>query len=148
MEKKLAEKRKTQRLSISLPVRYRILSKKTKKFDWHETFSYDISGGGMRFRLDTPLEKGERIDTLIRFPDDPKPVNIVSEVAWQKKIQTNNNKQHYDIGLQYVKMKPEEKERFSLLFCEMMVDYFVLSEKEKQRNNQEKMKVYSAATSR
>lgn len=85
---------------------------------------YDVSGGGVRLRLGYPIGRGKRIDMLMYFPDDPKPVGITARSVWCKE-----EKMGFNIGLQYIEFK--DKEKFIMLFCGMMVDYFVLSDREK-----------------
>jgi c-di-GMP-binding flagellar brake protein YcgR len=148
IEKRLSQKRESQRLDVALRVQYGILSGRAKKNGWQETFSHDISGGGIKLRLDFSLEKGNRLDTLIYFPGDSKPVHAIVKVVWCKRMAARNRKIFFDIGTQYMQMKTKDKERFILLFCEMMVDYFVLSEKERRQNIQEKREKYDVAASR
>lgn len=133
IEKMLRDKRKTQRLAIPLRVRYRVISGRNKKNPWQETMICDISGGGMRLQLDYPVEKGSRVDMRIYFPDDPKPVDAIAKSIWCRRKKANKKKISFDIGLQYAGLKEEDRERFIMLFCGMMVDYFVLSDREKQQ---------------
>lgn len=112
------ERRRSQRLRLNLPVEYRHPAKRSSS---KRTVSQDISGGGLRLRLDYPLKKGSRLKTKIYFPDRSKPVTITSKVIWSKK----SGKQLFDSGLMHEKIVPKDQERFVCDFCETMLSYFI-----------------------
>lgn len=122
VKKDFNERRKSQRLNISILIKYRILPK-SKILD--EIFCQDISGGGLKLCSGTFFKKGERLKTLIHFPDDKKPVSAISKVVWCKK-RLSKDKLNYDIGVRHLKIISKDKMRFVFLFCEMMLNYFVL----------------------
>jgi len=127
--REIEERRKAQRLNLSIPVKFKFLSKQKIL---EETFCRDISGGGIKLRLNKPLDKGERLKTLLYFPDDPKPVSAISKVIWCKESQRTRRKETYfDMGLQHVRIVTKDKKRFVFLFCETMIDYFI-SDKARQ----------------
>ncbi|GAF99749.1 unnamed protein product, partial [marine sediment metagenome] len=37
-------------------------------------------------------------------------------------------KLHFDVGLQYINISRKDKERFVFLFCETMINYFILEQ--------------------
>ena len=113
------ERRKAQRLNIPLKIKYRWVA---KRGILQEIFTQDISGGGIKIRTDRPFKIGNRLRTLLYFPDEPKPVNIVSQVAWCKKGKIRK-KIYFDIGIKHIKIEPPDRERFILLFCEMMINF-------------------------
>ena len=117
-----AERRKSQRLDISIKTKYRQLAKKKLL---EEIFTQNISGGGAGLRLAKPLPKGARIKTMLHFPDDPKPITAVSEVIWCKKVK-KQKLTYYDTGIRHLKILPKDRERFVFLFCETMINYFIV----------------------
>lgn len=77
------ERRRTQRLNISIPIKYKILPRKRVL---EETLCHDISGGGIRVTLNYPLKKGIKLKTLLHFPSDPKPIVALSKVVDRKSV--------------------------------------------------------------
>jgi len=146
------EKRKSQRLKVPVKVRYKLLPKKKIL---NEIFCYDLSGGGLRLRfgmkgeqikifcqdisgkrfhlrLSYPLQKEDRLKTLMHFPADEKPVAVTSRVVWCRKLRSNG-KQYYDVGIKHSKFSKKDRERFIFLFCEMMLSYCLIELKRKNR---------------
>lgn len=121
------EKRKTQRLNIPIQVKYKLLSKNRVL---NETFSQDISGGGVKLRLSNPLKKGVAIKTLLHFPYDKIPITAYTKVARCNR-RLVRGKPRYDIGMQYVRINPKDRERFVFRFCEMMINHFVFGARRK-----------------
>jgi len=119
--RRIVEKRKTSRLHIPLNIEYRVMPKQ-KIIKEKLT---DISGGGVKLTLDSPLKKGERLKTLIYFPEERLPITAFSEVVWCKPRMVNNKKK-FDLGVKYVKITPRDRNRFIFVFCEMMINYFIL----------------------
>jgi c-di-GMP-binding flagellar brake protein YcgR len=120
------ERRKTQRLGIPLQMQYHFSSKKKTLIE--EVFTKDISGGGVGLRLEQPLKVGTKLKTAIYFPNDPRPISAISKVVWSKKA-LRKGRPSFDVGIKHLKIVPKDKERFVYLFCEMMINYFVLSKK-------------------
>lgn len=118
------EKRKTQRLNIPIQIKYKLLPQEKIL---EETFCQNISGGGIGLNLDTPLKKGDKLKTFLHFPDDRRPVIAKSKVIWCKKKFKKGEKPCFDIGIQHMRIEPKDKTRFVFLFCEMMINYFILS---------------------
>lgn len=56
----------------------------------------------------------------------------MAEVTWCKEITKSKIEPCFRTGVQYAHMDEKEKERFTLLFCEMLMDYFILGEEEGQ----------------
>ena len=107
-------------------MQYHFSSKKKTLIE--EVFTKDISGGGVGIRLGKPLKVGTRLKTVIYFPNDTRPVSSMSEVVWCRKV-SHKGKASFDVGIKHLKIIPRDKERFVYLFCEMMINYFVLSKK-------------------
>lgn len=121
LKKENKDRRKAQRLSIPLNIEYKVFP----KLKIIKQKLSDISGSGFKLALGHPLRQGERLKTLIYFPEEPLPITAFSEVVRCKTIKINNKKR-FNIGLKYLKIIPKDRYRFISLFCEMMVNYFVL----------------------
>lgn len=119
---RIRERRKFQRLNISIPVKYKFLPRKKIL---KEIFCKNISGGGLKLRLDYPLKKGDRLKTFLYFPGDSTPVTAFSKVTWCRRITQKGRIACYDAGVQHLKIIPKDRQRLVFLFCEMMLDYFL-----------------------
>jgi len=126
---KFKDNRKTHRLKIPLKIEYKLLPRKKIL---EQSFSEDISGGGFRLSLNRRFNKGDKLKTLIYFPKESCPVTAFSEVVWCKR-RLAKNKKIFDAGIKYIKIAPGDRERFVFLFCEMMINYFVLSRSNKPK---------------
>jgi len=115
-------RRMAQRLNIPLRVQYQLLDGRKIRV---ENTAQDVSGTGYRLLLGSPLHKGQKLKTLLYFSSDKQPVTAISEVVWSKKV-LKEGKTFYSVGLKHIEVLPKDKQRFVFLFCEMMVNYFVL----------------------
>jgi len=120
---KIREKRKTQRINVLLEVKCQSYFKKNMLFG--TLLTSDVSGGGIRLRLEKPLEIGTKLKTYLYFTKGGKPIVAYSHVVWCKKLE-KKQKIYFDVGIQYLKIVSKDKERFVFLFCELMVNYFML----------------------
>lgn len=125
------EKRKFQRLHIPLKIKCKWL---TERGIIEEIAAQDISGGGLKIRVEKPFKEGERLKGLLYFPCEPRPVEVLSSVVWCKK-KIVNRKECFDVGIKHIKIHPRHKERFVFLFCEMMINYFLISKKSSDGKN-------------
>ena len=117
------ERRRTQRLNIPLKLAYKWPS---RIGTLQQVFAQDISGGGMKIRVDTPFQKGDRLKAKLYFPDQPKPINVASEVIWCKRRKVRG-RLRFDVGIKHVHIVPRDRERFVFLFCEAMLNYVMFS---------------------
>jgi len=117
------ERRKTQRLDLPLKIHYKWLKRKGVL---QEIFAQDISGGGMRIRTEKAFRKGQRLKTLLYFPNTSKPIHVTSEVIWCKKRKLRG-KTCFDVGVKHVYILPRDRERFVFIFCEAMLNYLIFS---------------------
>jgi hypothetical protein len=120
--KKFREKRRYQRLTIPVPLKFKFLHMRGILKD---AVAQNISGGGIALSLGYPAEKNTRLKILLYFPSSSRPVTALSEVMWCRKISVRKGKK-YDVGVKYIKIMPRDRERFVFLFCEMMVNYLAL----------------------
>lgn len=121
--KNILERRKAQRLNVPLQVKCRFFIK--KKILIEEVFARDVSGGGIGLVLKRPLDIGAKLKTLIYFPNDRRPISFLTKVVWCKKV-LRKGKICFDVGIKHIKITPKDKERFVFLFCETMINYFLL----------------------
>lgn len=112
----MIERRRFQRLMIPLQIRYRIAQNRL----WQETQCHDVSGRGVRLRIEEALGPGEEIELSLHFPQDPQPIPVLGCVVWRL---TGEGGAAYRTGIEYLQIKPSEKERFVMRFCETMVEY-------------------------
>lgn len=117
-----SEKRKAQRINLPIQVSYSLHPKK-KVLD--ETFCHDISGGGLCISFSVRMKKGDRLKTLLHFPNDKKPVTAISKVAWVKKGNMSGGRVFYNTGIKHVGISHEDRTRFVYLFCEMMINHLM-----------------------
>lgn len=122
----MAEKRKAQRLNIRLELKYRYSFK--GKILIQEVLTKNISGGGIGLVLDKPLKVGTALKTVLYFPNDPKPVASLSRVVWCRKV-PRKYKAGFYVGIRHIKVAAKDRERFVFLFCETMMNYFLISKK-------------------
>lgn len=122
-KKDFREKRKADRLDINMQVKYHVLPRKKIL---EETFSQNVSGNGLQLKVNYPLKKDDRLKTFLYFPNDPKPIRAISKIIWCKKVISKKKKPHFNIGVKHEKILTKDKTRFIFLFCEMMIDYFLI----------------------
>lgn len=117
--------RKTQRLDIHLRSKCRLSSKGKRLLQ--VVFTKNISGGGISLTLTKPLKVGTKLPVLLYFPNDPKPVCSLSQIVWCKP----NPKKYasFDVGIRHIKIAAKDRERFAFLFCETMINYFLVAKK-------------------
>jgi len=122
-KKSFKEKRKSQRINIPIKIKYKL---STKKRILHETISQDISGSGMKLHLSGPLEKGDILKAFLYFPQDVNPVGAVTKVIRCRRMFDGKKNPYFEIGARHVSINQKDRMRFVFLFCEAMLNYFVL----------------------
>lgn len=121
-QKMYVERRKFTRLAIPMEIRWGYHSKKLSTVG---ATAHDVSGGGLCLILDHPIKVGTRLKTALIFPSERRPVTAVSRVMWVHPLH-QHGKERFKMGLKYLKIEREDRQRFTFLFCEMMMNYFVL----------------------
>jgi len=119
----LIEKRKADRLKVPLQVEYRFSTQRKTLIE--RIRAHNISGSGIGLILSNPMEIGTRLKTLVYFPDDTRPVELISKVVWCRP----KAKHSFAVGIKHTTIAPKDKERFISLFCETMINYFILPSK-------------------
>lgn len=107
------ERRKAERLSIPLKVKYKIKGTAGRQKDapWE-----DISGLGIRFCLNKPLSLKEELEIALYVLGDPKPIEVIGRVAWCKEF----DKGEFKAGIEFIKIK--DHFRFTELICRSMLE--------------------------
>ena len=123
------ERRKSVRLRVPLKIEYEL---KHGKKVLEETFCEDISAGGLRLCLNFPVKEGDAFKTLIHFPSDQKPVEATSQVVWFNKRAEKAKTPKYDVGLRYISICSKDRNRFTYLMCELMLNCFLVNKSQTQ----------------
>ncbi len=107
------ERRKAERLSIPLKVKYKIKGTAGRQKDapWE-----DISGLGIRFCLNKPLSLEEELEIALYVLGDPKPIEAIGRVAWCKEF----DRGEFKAGIEFIKIK--DNFRFTELLCKNILD--------------------------
>lgn len=108
------EKRKYQRVSAHLPVKYRKLSEPWGVMK-DGTVTCNLSKGGVSFKAREFMPKAGRIVMEFDVPER-KSLKAISRVAWILKSQHGED---YDVGNQFLEMTREDKEALSSYVDEM-----------------------------
>ncbi|MFH1309092.1 MAG: PilZ domain-containing protein [Candidatus Omnitrophota bacterium] len=103
------EKRKSQRVTTHVPIKYRKLgdSEGTLRAS---TITKNISEGGVRFKAPEFISRACRLIIEMDMPMFTKPVKAISKVAWIRKTATENE---YEMGNQFLEMSKHDKELIS-----------------------------------
>ena len=99
------EKRKHNRITAHLPVKYRKLSEPWGVMK-NGTVTCNLSKGGINFRAKEFMPKAGRIVMELDVPDR-KPLKAISRVAWILRSQHGDD---YDVGNQFLEMSREDKD--------------------------------------
>ena len=103
---RFAEKRKAQRLNISMSIMYKVRGK-----------CKDISGKGIKLSTTQPLIPGSKVEVVIpKIVLDTGPFTALTKVVWSKKADRGK----FEVGLDFVKIKQQEE--FMHYLCDKMID--------------------------
>lgn len=75
----LRDRRQEPRISISLPVQYRL---KGKIEEWIGAKTLDVSRNGVRLATSTPVQVGHHIDLYMKLPEESKTLYLEGVVVW------------------------------------------------------------------
>lgn len=106
------DRRSTERLNISLEVKYFINGK------FADVKSVDISRKGIRLMLDEKIEKGADLRLEIKLPNDSDIVKTRGEVVWSKeaKDEKETTKRLFNTGIKFIKTdRNDEKKLFDFI---------------------------------
>jgi hypothetical protein len=71
-------------------------------------FTDEVSAGGMRMTLHHHVDDGALFLLRLQLagPTDPDPLSVTAKVVW-----TRRDGNHFQVGLEFVGLRPDEKER-------------------------------------
>jgi len=103
------EKRRTIRITMSIPFEYKKLrgAPGAKKGG----ITKDLSMGGVRFITDEFLPYTARLVLDITLPLPQRSISAVSKISWIKKLPAGEK---YEVGNQFLEMSKEDKDRLSV----------------------------------
>ena len=99
----LKERRKSPRVEVSIPVRYKELY--GNSYLSTGTLTKNVSVGGVKFSADRFIALACRLLIEMRLPSIEKPIKTISKVAWIKKSPVGNL---YEIGNHFLAMTKED----------------------------------------
>jgi hypothetical protein len=92
----VSERRRFPRLKDSVRIRWREI--RSEKFPGEDTdgFTVNISGGGVCFASDVPVEPGKLLAVEMSLPEFEAPVVTLGRVSWCEK-----GSEHYEVGTEF-----------------------------------------------
>lgn len=97
---KIKERRVYPRLGIYHLAKYRLISRPQEPLVVASV--KDISGGGIRLKVDEKIPLSSVIQVYINFPHISEPIPSLAKVVWIRKIHRSNR---YEVGLQFLEME-------------------------------------------
>jgi c-di-GMP-binding flagellar brake protein YcgR len=107
-EKITEEKRKFVRLNTSVDVIYSVLKKPEEKLT---TQTKNISAGGICIIAHEKLDIDTFLIISIYFPGEALPIVCEGRVVWTKAFQIGKEAAHYDVGVEFTKINPEDRKK-------------------------------------
>jgi len=98
------EKRKTERKSVALPLRYREFSGST--YVSRGTLSKNLSEGGIKFDAEGFLPLASHLFVEMNLPAMSKTIKAISKIAWIKKLPAGEK---YEVGSHFLAMTSEDE---------------------------------------
>lgn|GEM_PF-778178 len=80
---------------------------KTKE-SFQKAMIRNISGGGLFISTQEVLPVGEIVELTIRFPDQPEPMKIKSEVVWSQPYHKLGKNSETGMGVKFIELSPEQ----------------------------------------
>ena len=115
MKHKLPERRRFVRIETPLKI---LINSNGVQF---ETITKNVSPVGLRFESQNQLEKNVELEVLMYLPDLDVPIKLKGKVIWQNKV-TLEDKAPYDVGIEVVEIKEEDKNSFLKYLCDLLYD--------------------------
>lgn len=79
---------------------------------WEQGIGINLSGGGMRVRVENSLEKGQLLCAHLLLSKIPLiRVMVLGQVIYAKPQQTSENSSYHDVGVQFLELDAEDRER-------------------------------------
>ena len=100
------ERRRAPRFDVSLEIRYvsvGIVSVESK------ASTINLSQNGMRFQINSAVQKGSKLNLDISLPGEEKPIKATGKVVWAKELVPGGG--GIEAGIQFLSMDPEDKKK-------------------------------------
>lgn len=107
------ERRKSQRLGLVLPVKYK---KENSKCYRRGLACQDISGRGIKISLRDALRVNDKLEVILSMPAKTDKLNAFCRVTWCKQKKGGN----FTAGLEFLKIK--QRQIFMEFLCEKIID--------------------------
>ncbi|MDD5424026.1 MAG: PilZ domain-containing protein [Candidatus Omnitrophica bacterium] len=98
------ERRQYERINTTMSVQYRGIRQASDSVI--NAISRDISTGGVRLLVNEFISVFTRLVLEIAMPSSPKPVRVVSKVAWVRKRPYG---EQYEVGVEFMDMPDEDR---------------------------------------
>jgi hypothetical protein len=125
------DRRKTDRLPLTLEVLYRIIPSPK----WISPVALlDISGGGLKFKSPSRIKKSTELEFKIKIPPESYPIVTKAEVIWCRKVLASNSPKSkeipslYIIGTKFYKMNKFDRQRFISYLTENILNIYLNNE--------------------
>jgi len=105
----MIERRQHVRFVMRILLSYKIVG--TEKLG--KSLTDDLSGGGVRFVAEHPLEPGTRIQATMRLPGRVEPVRFLGEVVWAKSLTSSTGSlsdSGAEVGVKFLQVDPKDRE--------------------------------------
>lgn len=101
----VSERRSTKRVACELQSSFRDFDSVTS---WSSSFASikDISRGGMRLRMHTPIHLNDRLGIAFNLPNNHKTIEVRATPVWISEIP---NTGIYNVGVRFLEIFSEDK---------------------------------------
>lgn len=102
------ERREFPRLDARVKVDLVFMPPGSREATSREFRSMDVSSGGMRILIDTPVSKGSFVALRVRLPEEKETVDLFAKVVWQRPA--SQKTEQYLVGLKFLSSSQESVE--------------------------------------
>lgn len=104
------ERREFPRLDTRVKVNLVFMPPGSREATSREFSSMDVSSGGMRIMIDTPVSKGSFVALRVQLPEEKETVDLFAKVVWQRLASKEEVNSKYLVGLQFLSSSKESVE--------------------------------------
>lgn len=94
--------RKYDRVAITLEVNYKT------ELDFLNSYTRNISAGGMFIRTIYPLPEGTELNIKFAIPEIKADFSILAKVVWAAKPESGSNQEESGMGINFINMSKEK----------------------------------------